>query len=309
MTSTVSVDPAEALRRRAVAGVFTRAMAAECGFTRDAVRWRIASGRWVRVAGDCYAPAEIADDDRSDRATLRRAVAATLTWPDAVIAYRTAAAIFRLPVLPCDHTHVILPSRRASRAGLRVHLVPPPSGRDLTRFDGFRTTTRSGTMVDCLSLLPRREAESLLAWVRSRELITVRALQQACTERHGRWGITQLRELTAMAARGALSTGELRLHEVLSAGGLTGWEPDQPIVVGGRIIARADVLFRDARVIVELDGRAFHADFQGDRRRMNALVLAGYTVLRFTWADLTDRPTTVVAQVRAALRRVAPTGR
>ena len=42
--------------------------------------------------------------------------------------------------------------------------------------------------------------------------------------------------------------------------------------------------------------------FQRDRRKQNDLVARGWTVLRFTWSDLTTRPEYVVRQVREALR-------
>jgi very-short-patch-repair endonuclease len=60
-------------------------------------------------------------------------------------------------------------------------------------------------------------------------------------------------------------------------------------------------------VAVEVDGWAWHTDperFRRDRQRQNALVLAGWTVLRFTWHDLTHRPTEMIAEVRAALGRM-----
>ena len=58
------------------------------------------------------------------------------------------------------------------------------------------------------------------------------------------------------------------------------------------------------RIAIEVDGWAWHVDverFQADRRRQNALVNAGWTVLRFTWHDLTADPERVIAQIRAAL--------
>jgi very-short-patch-repair endonuclease len=58
-------------------------------------------------------------------------------------------------------------------------------------------------------------------------------------------------------------------------------------------------------VAIEVDGMAYHVDverFQRDRTRQNALVDLGWTVLRFTWADLTDRP----GYVAGAIRRLAP---
>lgn len=56
---------------------------------------------------------------------------------------------------------------------------------------------------------------------------------------------------------------------------------------------------------METDGFAFHADRQSyrkDRRRGNALVLAGWRVLRFSWEDVVHHPDEVVEAVREALR-------
>jgi len=53
-----------------------------------------------------------------------------------------------------------------------------------------------------------------------------------------------------------------------------------------------------------VDGWAWHSTadrFRADRRRQNALILAGWTVLRFTWDDLVHRPDAVLAQICAAL--------
>ena len=55
-------------------------------------------------------------------------------------------------------------------------------------------------------------------------------------------------------------------------------------------------------VVIEVDGYAYHsrAAFQTDRTKQNRLVMAGYTILRFTWADLTERPGAVLQAVRDA---------
>ncbi len=66
--------------------------------------------------------------------------------------------------------------------------------------------------------------------------------------------------------------------------------------------------FPNAKVAIEIDGWAWHVDqdrFVNDRRKGNALVRAGWVVLRFTWHDLTDSPQTVIAQIVAALARAA----
>ena len=59
---------------------------------------------------------------------------------------------------------------------------------------------------------------------------------------------------------------------------------------------------------VEVDGWAWHSDparFQRDRARQNTLVRGGWTVLRFTWLDLHERPAYVVQTVLEVLARAA----
>ena len=65
-----------------------------------------------------------------------------------------------------------------------------------------------------------------------------------------------------------------------------------------------DFLWPQARLVVELDGRATHGThraFQADRDRDGRLSVAGYRVLRFTWFDVTRRPAVVADRVRRML--------
>ncbi len=71
----------------------------------------------------------------------------------------------------------------------------------------------------------------------------------------------------------------------------------------GSFLGRADLAWPDRKVLVEFDGD-LHRDretFVNDLRRQNALVAAGWTVLRFTSADVLGRPDEVVAAIRRAL--------
>ena len=56
-------------------------------------------------------------------------------------------------------------------------------------------------------------------------------------------------------------------------------------------------------VAIEIDGRSAHgvARFEADRWRQNDLVLAEWTVLRFTWSLLVDDPEEVIRLIRVAL--------
>lgn len=67
-----------------------------------------------------------------------------------------------------------------------------------------------------------------------------------------------------------------------------------------------DFLWREARLIVEVDGYVFHSSqrsFAVDRRRDAELLAAGYRVLRVTWADLTTDRLTTTARLAQALAR------
>src|SRR5262249_23538121 len=71
----------------------------------------------------------------------------------------------------------------------------------------------------------------------------------------------------------------------------------------GRFVARLDLAFPSVRVGVEYEGRQHTSDSQltRDLRRHNALAALGWTVLRFSSADVLTRPDWVAAQVAAAL--------
>jgi very-short-patch-repair endonuclease len=61
-------------------------------------------------------------------------------------------------------------------------------------------------------------------------------------------------------------------------------------------------VWRDARLIVEVDGFAFHRSrFAADRERDVVLKLAGWHVLRFVYEHVTDRPGWVAATIRRCL--------
>ena len=112
-------------------------------------------------------------------------------------------------------------------------------------------------------------------------------------------GVAAARALVAAAADGAASEAERLLGRALMAAGIIGFRRNARV---GRYVV--DLAFPGCRLAVEVHGWAWHIDpdrFQRDRARQNALVLAGWTVLRFTWSDVTERPDRVVAQIRRAL--------
>ena len=93
---------------------------------------------------------------------------------------------------------------------------------------------------------------------------------------------------------------------VLGAAGLP--PPARQVVLGTDIapIGRVDLVYRDARLVVEADSRRHHSswlDTEADRRRDAALFAAGWCVLRVTWDQLVHSPAEAAAAVRGALGR------
>lgn len=277
-------------------GLFTSAQAVAGGATEGQVRWRQESGRWVRVAGDALAQVDLAITP------WIRAQAAGLTWPDAVVCLGSAAQVHHLPGPHDSAVHVIVPNRRAGRRGLVTHRLRLDPD-DVVPCGLSRVTSLQRTLFDCLGRLPEHEASSLLAWAVTRDLLNAPALERALAHRPKWWGNVRRRQAVLDAADGVLSAAERLLHELLRQAGITGWCADRRLFDGSRLIARADVLFPEVGLVLEVDGFASHgvARFQSDRTRQNAIVAAGYTVLRFTWEDLTERPHDVIRQIRELL--------
>ncbi len=282
-------------------GVFTVAQALASGASAGAVRYRLASGTWTRVVGRGIRLAADPPHRRTD------AYAAWLTWPNAVLC-RESALRFHLPRLPAElrerpvHVWVSRPMREVG--GLVPHRFRLPVD-DVVDRDGGRVTTVERAAVDTLAGLGARDAGRLIAWLFTRNVLSREHLLARLETHPKMWGNVQLRRLAELTRGGALSPAEQKLHGILRAAGLTGWQPNMAVFDAMGVIGSVDVLFDAVRVAIEVDGRAYHGvdQFQSDRERDNRLVGAGYVVLHFTWEDLLHRPDVVIHQVRAALSR------
>ena len=130
------------------------------------------------------------------------------------------------------------------------------------------------------------------------------ALRKAFCRNLGTRGSARARQLLTAAGDGLASAAERRAISLIREAGLVGWHSHYR-VDGFEL----DIAFPDRHVAVEVDGWAWHhspQSFQHDRARQNALVLAGWTVLRFTWHDLNERPGQVIHEIRMALKPWLP---
>ncbi|MGB3770226.1 MAG: type IV toxin-antitoxin system AbiEi family antitoxin domain-containing protein [Rhodococcus sp. (in: high G+C Gram-positive bacteria)] len=274
-------------------GVITGPQALACGVSRQSIGRRVGSGLWQRRAPNVYFAC---DREFSDRARVRCAVWGSGAGASA--AGLTAAYWLDLePSLP-RVLDVTVPRCGRSRAlpGTRLRR------RDLTFSD---VVVRRGVRVTALPLTVLEAAVDPAggARVMDRALgrhTTVEALRAAHARGAGRRGSVAADRLLDAAESGARSEAERLLARLLQAAKITGWTANYRY--GGYVL---DFAFPESMLAIEIDGWAFHSDaatFQHDRTRQNE-ISRQWTVLRYTWADLVERPAAVIEQIRCRIDR------
>jgi very-short-patch-repair endonuclease len=123
--------------------------------------------------------------------------------------------------------------------------------------------------------------------------------------RRGRDGVGTLRSILDdhFGERARTDSGFERLVlALLKQSGLPEPVLQHTVRVDGRDY-RLDLAYPRSRLAIELDGGIHRRRevWENDHLRQNALILAGWTVLRFTWREYKDHPGRLVAAIRAAL--------
>lgn len=264
--------------------------------------WQLRHRETVRSSRDTYLPREDAKD-------LRQRIAAVLQGapPGAVVSHLTAAALWGLeiPLVEVDprvHLTVPLDRRVRNRADRRVHSRSLPTGATADRA-GVRTTTLAQTWLDLVGCLP---APALLAVTDQvlRRGVSREALGRLLDGAAGARGVRTARRVLPLGDPLAGSPMESVVRWLVHEAGLPRPVLQHVVTDGVRgTVGEVDFAWPERRVMVEFDGEV-HRDrrtFVDDLRRQNGLVLAGWTVLRFSSADVLGRPEWVVATIRRAL--------
>ena len=241
-----------------------------------------------------------ASDQLALRAAIREAVAALR----GVASHQDAALLLGIELVepsPLRHVTVARRRTRLARTGTKVHR----SDVDRTLLvDGIPVTTGVRTVLDLCRSLPLREAVVAGDSALRKRRVTLPELVDAAAQLPPALGRPQVRAVVTRLDPLSGSVLESLCRLVLEDAGLRPFETQHVVRVGRRRIGRFDFAWPSARLVVEVDGFAFHADrasYRNDRRRTNELVLAGWRVLRFSWEDVLHHPDVVVEQVRRAL--------
>jgi very-short-patch-repair endonuclease len=192
------------------------------------------------------------------------------------------------------HRHITVPP------GVRVRRTELP--RETVRVrSGLAVTSRAWTVLDLLGSVEPAQALRLADRAVQRQWIDQDDCARRLREYPRRRGNARLRIIADRLGDGAAADSERILHRLLRKAGIHGWTANKEIWASGELVGVVDVAIPSRRIAIEVDGMAYHVDvdrFRRDRAKQNALVALGWTVLRFTWADLTERPGYVIATIQ-----------
>jgi hypothetical protein len=237
---------------------------------------------------------------------------------DAAASHATAAHLLALTDDRPDVIEVTVPVQQRPRRAFVVHRSVDLVGEHVTRRKGIPVTTIERTLVDGGLTSPLGRVARWFDTALRLRLTTAEEVGRLLLDvaERGRNGITIARQLVE-ERMGWTERTESELEDrfllLIRRAGLPTPVAQWPVTdARGGFIGRADFGWPERRVGVELDGFAFHSDptvFRLDRDRQNRLVLAGITLLRFTWWDVDLRPAVVEHSLRTALGFCGPTDR
>lgn len=259
---------------------------------RNEVDTALLRGRVVAVARGRYALPFVPADLRT-----AHALSGVLSWTSAALQH--GWPVLRLPEAP----HVTVPPGRnvgPRAAGVVLHrarLHPD----DVTG----GCTSPERTLLDCLKGLPWPDALAV-ADSALRAGHTVGRLVAVAGQATGP-GARQARRVAREANGLAANPFESGLRAAaLEVPGLS----MRPQVMlhgpGGEFLGRPDLVDPELGIVAEADSFTWHGSRSAlvrDARRYNAMAVAGFLVLRFTWEDVVLEPDRVAAVLAAAVER------
>ena len=217
---------------------------------------------------------------------------------EALLSHASGAALWEVRPTAGSLVDVTTPRSRNGERGIRVHRVRALDPDDCTTHDGIPVTTVARTLLDLAETVSPTQLQRAFEEADRLGLLDMCAFERL----FGRRGLKPLAALVE-AHRGPApmtrSELERRFLDLCRDTGLP--TPVVNVKVAGMEV---DMLWPEQRLVVELDGHAYHrtrAAFERDRIRDAALQQAGHRVLRVTDRRLGAEPAAVVETVRSLL--------
>jgi hypothetical protein len=294
-------DQAIAALARRQHGVVAYRQLIEAGFNRGAIQYRLDNGRLHHVHRAVYA---VGHPVLGRNGRIMSAVLAC--GPGALLSHRSAGAEWELLPTARAAIDVTAPRSRRSRGDVIAHRVRRLDPQDRAVRDGIPITTVARTLLDVAEVVRSHEFERAVEQAERLRLFDLREVENVCERSCGRRGLRPLRALLGDAVGEppwTRSELERRFLDLCRDAGLP--EPALNVSVAGFVV---DFLWSSQRLVIELDGHAFHSTrtaFERDRVRDAKLQLAGFRVMRVTYRRL-DRESCAVAQEVGALLSAGP---
>ena len=277
-------------------GVVSRAQALASGLSARQVEWRVSSGRWVRL----YPGVFLTQPGRDDRRSANSA-AVLACGSGAVLSHWSVAHGLGLTraVPKLVHVSVPLTRRVVEPPGVVVH-------RTVGALDASQAwqwpprTSVEQTVIDVAALGTADDAVAIAALACQRGLTWNEALAAELGRRaRHRWREV-LSEALDDIGGGSHSALEVRfVRDVVRAHGLPTPRAQRTTSAGTH-----DAAFDDQKLIVELDGLAYHGDAwsrTSDSRRDRRSAGVGWLTVRVVWVDVALHACATALDVGAVL--------
>jgi very-short-patch-repair endonuclease len=269
------------------------------GFDRAAIKRRLRAGRLHRLHRGVYL---VGHAIAAERALEFAALLAC--GPQSVVSHRSAARLLGLPsfrnwTAPVEVS--VSGYDPGCKPGIKIYRPKRLDARDVRCVDGIRVTAPACTLLDLAVVLPIDDLEVAYADAHARRLLKPDDITAVLDRNRHRRGAGALRSLHALELGGGLSRSEAerQMRTLLRTAKLP--EPK----VNARVDSfEVDFLWAAEKVVVEVDGFAFHADrrsFERDRERDAILAARGYVVLRFTWRQILRHRVAVISRISSAI--------
>jgi len=242
--------------------------------------------------------------------TWHQVLLAAALAADGVISHRSAAELWGL-TQPAGYVEVSVGADRTPilRPPAILHRIRDLHPELAVERHGLRISDPVRTVIDLGLVLPTWAVRDALSRGLTTRLLTIDDVAQLrdALGRKGRNGTGVMRTILderLLAAGAEESVLEARFHDLVRRFDLPAMSVQHEVWHAGRFVARIDAAYPEAMVAIEVDGFSAHSSpdaFQRDRTRQNRLVALGWTVLRFTWADVVQRPAEVAQTIREAL--------
>ena len=285
----------------------------DLGLTAQAVHKRTGAGRVHRIHHTVYS---LVPKELLKREGLYMA-AVLACGSGAVLSHRSAARLHGLRSDGYYRIEVTVPKRsQRTHPGVAVHTSTTLTEADVTVIDNIPATTVARTLLDIGGVITQRQLERAFDQADILEALDGRAIDDQLARNPTRAGAKAVRRVLAEHYIGSTPTENEFEEAFLTLTRSLGLpDPRAQFYIDprdGDPPIRADFAWPEHRIAVETDGQRTHGTrvaFETDRRRDQRLIAAGWTVIRTTWRQLTQRPGELRATLLKLLRHVSPDGR